>query len=96
MGSMEGNRWEVMGLIFTPMLVRCLLGPPGLSRHMTSSSWTHSYSNSPIGGYNSPPASLTPTISLLAAHPPIFAIRDITVVVKKIAQNPAVLANYKR
>ena len=33
-----------MALILTPVLVRCLLGPPGLSRPMTSSSWTHSYS----------------------------------------------------
>ena len=35
-----------MGLIFTPVhvLVRRLLGPQGLSRPMTSSSWTHSYS----------------------------------------------------
>ena len=33
-----------MALIFTPVLVRRLLGPPGLSRPMTSSSWTHSYS----------------------------------------------------
>ena len=33
-----------MGLIFTPVLVRRLLGPPGLSRPMTSSSSTRSYS----------------------------------------------------
>ena len=33
-----------MGLIFTPVLVRRLIGPPGLSRPMTSGSWTHSYS----------------------------------------------------
>ena len=33
-----------VGLIFTPMLVRRLLGPPVLSGPMTSSSWTHSYS----------------------------------------------------
>ena len=32
------------GLIFTPVLVRRLIGPPGLSRPMTSTSWTHSYS----------------------------------------------------
>ena len=30
------------------------------------------------------------------AHPLIHAIRDITVVVKKVAQNPAVLASYYR
>ena len=33
-----------MGLIFTPVLVRRLLGPLGLSGSMTSTSWTHSYS----------------------------------------------------
>ena len=32
------------GLIFTSVLVRRLIGPPGLSRPMTSTSWTHSYS----------------------------------------------------
>ena len=29
-----------MGLILTPVLVRHLLGPPGLSGLMTSTSWT--------------------------------------------------------
>ena len=49
---------EGMGLIFTPVLVRCLFGPPGLSGPiMTSTSWTL---NSLIGRYN-----LTP-----AVHPP--------------------------
>ena len=33
-----------MDLIFIPVLVRRLLGHPGMSRPMTSSSWTHSYS----------------------------------------------------
>ena len=32
------------GLIFIPVLVRHLLGPPNLSRPMTSRSWSHSYS----------------------------------------------------
>ena len=67
-----------MGLIFTPVLMRRLLGPPDLSRPMTSSSWTH------------PSRLPTPLY--------VHAIRDITVVVKKVAQNPAVfnLASYKR
>ena len=30
-----------MGVIITPELVRCLLGPPDLSGPMTSTSWTH-------------------------------------------------------
>ena len=33
-----------MGLIFTPVLVRRLMGPPGLFRPMNSTSRTHSYS----------------------------------------------------
>ena len=33
-----------MGVIFTPLLVRHLLGPLGLSGSMTSTSWIHSYS----------------------------------------------------
>ena len=41
---MEGTKWEVrMGLIFTPVLVRHLLGPLGLSGSMTSISWTYTY-----------------------------------------------------
>ena len=49
--------------------------------------------NSPIGKYNPPPASHPPSPP---THPLIRAIRDITVVVKKVAQNPAVLARYYR
>ena len=80
-----------MGLIFTPVLVRCLLGPPGLGP-MISTSWTHSYvdvSNTPIGRYtgNSPPASYPPIPTTHSptnappppSHPLIRAIRDITV-----------------
>ena len=33
-----------MGLIFTAVLARCLLGYLGLSGPMTSTSWTHGYS----------------------------------------------------
>ena len=48
-----------MGLIFTPVLVRRLIGPPGLSRPMTSTSWTAT-PNSQIGWCNPPPASHPP------------------------------------
>ena len=75
-----------LGLIFTPVLVRRLIGPPGLSRPMTKLIATP---NSSIGWCNPPPSS----------HPPpplIHAIHNITVVVKKVAQNPALLASYKR
>ena len=43
--------------------------------------------NGPVGGFNLPPASHPPPPPM---HPLIHAIRDITVVVKKVAQNPAV------
>ena len=50
-----------MGLIFIPVLVRRLLGPLGLSRPMTSNSWTLiNTPNHPIKRYNPAPA----------AHPP--------------------------
>ena len=81
-----------MGLIFTPVLVRHPLGPPGLYGPMTSSSRTHSYSKQshwkewPTLASHPPPPP--------PAHPLIHAIRDITVVVKKVAENPAVLAGY--
>ena len=39
-----GHHMGGMGLIFTPALVRHLLGPLGLSRLMTSTSWTHGIS----------------------------------------------------
>ena len=50
-----------------------------------------------IGGYNPPLASHSPLTSTPppTAHPsPYYAIHYITVVVKKFAQNPAVLASY--
>ena len=70
---------EGMGLIFTPLLVRRLIGPPVLSRPMTSTSWTHSYvlQTVSIGWYNPSPASHPP-------HPLIREIRDITVVLNKV------------
>ena len=52
--------------------------------------------NSPVGQCNPPPASHPPPPPIPPAHPLIHAIRDITVVVKKVAQNPAVLASYYR
>ena len=62
-----------MDLIFTPVLVRHLLGPPGLSWPMTSTSWIHRHSNQS-----------QPTPFPLPTHPLIHAIHDITVVVKKL------------
>ena len=61
-----------MSLIFTPVLVRHLLGPPSLSRPMTSISWTYSYStpNTSIGRYNLPPAAHPPTPTTHPTHHP--------------------------
>ena len=85
-----------MGLIFTPVLVKRLLGhlhtvAAGLSRPMTNIFGLIATLNSPIGRYNPSPVShsLLPThpTPLLPTHPPfIHAIHDITVVVKKVAQ----------
>ena len=89
MRVMEGTRWEVtVGLIFTPALMRHLLGPLDFSRPMTSTSWTYSYSKQPIGRYNPPLATHPPTPTIYPAPPPshplIHGICDITVV-KKVA-----------
>ena len=43
-GAHRGHYIGGMGLIFNPALVRRLLGPPGLSGPITSTSWTHRHS----------------------------------------------------
>ena len=73
-----------MDLILPPALVRHFVGPLGLCGPMTSTSWTHSYSKQSYGRYSPPPG--CPAL--------IHAIRDITVFMKKVAQNPAMLASY--
>ena len=69
MGPMEGTSWPgCMGLIFTPVLVRRLIGPPGLSRHFFSG--LTATPNSPIGWCNQPQASHPPPLpSRRPAHP---------------------------
>ena len=69
-----------MGLIFTPVLVRRLIDPPGLSRPMTSTSWTHSYVLQTVK-LDGVTRLWLPTYPHLLIH----AIRDIIVVVKKVA-----------
>ena len=75
-----------MGLIFTPVLVRHLLGPLGLSGRLglslallgliaTPNSLFERYNASPVAQPSPPPH---PT------HPLMHAIHDITVVVKKL------------
>ena len=73
-----------MGLIFTSVLVRRLLGPLGLSG--PSISWTYSYSKQTYleGIYNPPPAAHPLPPAHAPLPPPYSAICDITVIVKKL------------
>ena len=68
---------ESIDLIFTPVLVRCFLGPLRLSGPMTLLGHLDT-PNNPIGGYNPPPASTTHPTSLLPTHSLICEICDIT------------------
>ena len=52
-----------MGLKFTQLLMRCLLGPLGLSGPIAGASWTHSYSKQLSGRYIPLPSAHNP-------HPP--------------------------
>ena len=76
-----------MSLIITPALARCVLDPLDLSGVLLRLIATP---KSPIGRYNPPPAAHP----LASAHHFIHAICDITVVVKKVAQNTVVLVSY--
>ena len=80
-----------MGLIFTPVLMRHLLGPPGLSGPMASTSWTHRCSKQSFWRVW-PASSFPPTPPPLP--PLVRATHDIAVDVKKVAQNSAVLASH--
>ena len=83
-----------MGLIFTPALVRCLLRPSSLvwaNDQYFLDSWL--LQTVLMEGLT---RLRLPTRPLHPPHPLICAIRYITVVVKKVAQNPAVLASYNR
>ena len=66
---------------------------------MTSTSWTysfvlHTFQLEGITQLRLPTCPFHLSHPLSPAHPLIHAIHDITVVVKKVAQNPAVLASY--
>ena len=50
-----------MGLIFTPVLVRCVLGPLGLSGLMTGLPGLMDIPNGPIERFNPSPAAYLPT-----------------------------------
>ena len=66
-----------MGLIFSPVLVRHLSDPSGLSGPITSTSWTPNYSKQSLWkvylASDSPPT-----------HPLIHVICDVTGVAKKL------------
>ena len=72
-----------MHLIYTHALVRRLLGSLGLSGSMTSNSWTHSYSKQSCERYN-PPPDRNISHHPLPSHLPLYAIHNITIVVKKL------------
>ena len=59
-GAHGGHQMGGFGVIFTPVLVTCLLGHPGLPRLMTRTLGHMELPNSPVGSFNPPPA----------AHPP--------------------------
>ena len=59
-----------MGLTFTPVLVRCLLGPPGLSEPMRPALLGFMATpHGPIGRYGLPPADHPPHLT----HSPLYA-----------------------
>ena len=80
----------VMGLKLVPVLVKRLLGPPGLSGLIAGDYWTCSYSKQSTEGVT---YLRLPALPHHPPHPIICATHDIIVVVKMVAQNPAVLAN---
>ena len=82
MGPRKGTSWEV----WTPVLVRYLLSPPGMSGPIVAAYWTHSYSNSLYRGYNLHPAAHSPSPP---THLLVCATCDIIVAVKIVAQYPA-------
>ena len=89
-----------MGLIFTPVLVRRVLGPLGLSGPVTAVALLGliGAQNSPVGKHNLPPAAHlppppTPPHPILPDHPPTCAICNNYSSCEKIAQNPAVSAS---
>ena len=89
-----------MGLIFTPAMVRRLLRPSSLvwayDQYFLDSLLLQTVLMEGLTRLRLLTYPFHPPHPLLSAHPLIRAIHDITVVVKKVAQNPAVLASYYR
>ena len=82
-----------------PCVNEHFVGPPDLSGPMISTLRLIATPNNPIGSYKTLPATHPPTYPtyttpLPPIHPLIHAICDITIVVKKLLKNPAVLASY--
>ena len=90
-----GHYIEGMGVIFIPLVVRYLLSPLSVFEPMIflallaliASPNTHNR------GFNLPSAAHIPSPPSLPAHALILVMCDITVDVKKVTQNPAVLAS---
>ena len=84
-----------MDLMFTPVLVRCFLNSLVLSGPMTKHFLDSCMATTKVFLKGVAHLRLlTHPTTLPFTHPIIHAIHDITVVVKKVAQNPAVLASY--
>ena len=77
---------EGMGIKFTPVVVRCLLGPLSMFGPMALFGFIAS-PNSPNRGFNLPPVAHPPPLLTLQR-----AIYDITMVLKSCS-NPAMLAS---
>ena len=75
---------ENMGLKFTPVVVRCLLGPLCMLGPIAGILGLIASPNSPNGGFNLPSAAHHPPHPLSPTHILIRATRDITVVVKML------------
>ena len=87
---------EGMGLELTPVVTRHLLCPLSMFGPMLALLGLIASPNSPNGGFNPPPAAHPlppPTLPLPPTKPLICATGDIIVVVRKVAQNPAVIAS---
>ena len=89
-----------MGLIFTPAMARRLLRPSSLvwtyDQYFLDSLLFQTVLMEGLTRLRLPTSPFHPPHPLPSAHPLIRAIRDNTMVVKKVAQNPAVLASYYR
>ena len=83
------------GSEFDSVLVGHLLGPLGLSGLIAGVSWTHSYSKQSTAS-ECPPSPTTHSHPHIHVRSLIHAIHDITVAVRRVVHNPAVLASKQK